>query len=62
MNYKTEDLLKILGKNWINEGYKSKDHEFKSLETAKKILSNYYKNNFDSPLLEEIRRYGIKIV
>lgn len=44
---KTEDLLKILAKNWINEGYKSKEHELKSFETAKRILLHYYKNNFD---------------
>lgn len=52
-----DTLLKILEKNWLNEGYESKSHELKAHEGAKKILLNYYKNNFEPqkiPLTLEI--------
>lgn len=45
--FKINDVDILLKKDWISEGYSSKNHERKSLEKAKKIIKNYLKNNFD---------------
>ncbi len=39
-----EELLTILDKNWINEGYNNKKHERENYERAIKTLKNFYKN------------------
>ncbi|MDP3988550.1 MAG: ATP-dependent DNA helicase [Candidatus Levybacteria bacterium] len=46
-NEKVEEneVYEMLKKVWINEGYKSKIHEKNSFEKAKKIISEYLKNN-----------------
>ncbi|MFH1832624.1 MAG: UvrD-helicase domain-containing protein [Candidatus Levyibacteriota bacterium] len=42
-----KELLRILENDWINEGYQSKAHEEKAYEGAKKIILNYFENNFN---------------
>lgn len=37
----------ILKKNWVDEGYENKDHEQKSLEKAKKVITSYLEKNFN---------------
>jgi DNA helicase II / ATP-dependent DNA helicase PcrA len=37
----------LLDKNWVNEGYSSKTHGKEAFTKAKKIITNYLKNNFD---------------
>ena len=44
---KVSHALSILEKNWINEGFLSRDHEKKFFEKAKRIIENFVKNNFD---------------
>ncbi|MFH1612688.1 MAG: PD-(D/E)XK nuclease family protein [bacterium] len=39
-----ENLLKILEKNWRNEGFLSREHEEAKLKQAKISLENFYKN------------------
>ncbi len=46
-NLKVSHALSILEKNWINEGFLSRDHEKKFFEKAKKIIEDFVKNNFD---------------
>ncbi len=48
---KEEDVLAILERNWINEGYDSRFDERRSYEKAKKIVSSYIKNHFDPKIL-----------
>jgi DNA helicase II / ATP-dependent DNA helicase PcrA len=43
--------LEILEKNWINEGYSSREHEKKIYEKAKEIITNYLKANYDKTRL-----------
>ena len=40
-------LIKKLEDFWVKEGYKSKNHEEKSMTAARKHLKNYFKNEFD---------------
>jgi len=40
-------LLKILKNEWINEGYINKKHENERFGQAKKILKNFYKNEYN---------------
>jgi DNA helicase II / ATP-dependent DNA helicase PcrA len=42
-----KELPPLLEKNWISDGYQSKDHEKKALEKAKKIVFDYLDKNFD---------------
>lgn len=41
-------MFELLEKNWIVEGYESKVHERESLKRGKKILKDYFKNEFDA--------------
>lgn len=43
---KINDYVKILEKNWVNEGYVSKSHEKDAFKKAEKIISNYLQKNF----------------
>ncbi|MBI2074429.1 MAG: ATP-dependent helicase [Candidatus Levybacteria bacterium] len=49
---KTDTILQILDTVWINEGYTSKTHEQEARQHAKKILTEYVKNNFDPKKLK----------
>jgi DNA helicase-2/ATP-dependent DNA helicase PcrA len=40
-------LLEMLGKNWVQEGYKSKSHERKTLKAGESYLRKYYQKSFD---------------
>ncbi len=42
-----DEVYEILSKNWINEGYQSKDHQKKAFENAKKIITGYIKKEFN---------------
>lgn len=44
---KAEKALEILERNWINEGFASREHERKLYERAKEIIVAYLKENFD---------------
>ncbi|PIY93835.1 MAG: hypothetical protein COY68_04725 [Candidatus Levybacteria bacterium CG_4_10_14_0_8_um_filter_35_23] len=37
----------LIEKNWVSDGYQSKDHEKKALEKAKKLVFDYLEKNFD---------------
>ena len=39
-------ILDILRKNWISEGYVSKDHEAESFKKAEEMLKNFLKSDF----------------
>ncbi|MBU2632790.1 ATP-dependent helicase [Patescibacteria group bacterium] len=65
---KKEKVNELLNKNWINEGYGSKDHERKALVTAKEIITSYLNKNFneekipiavETPFLFEVK--GLKV-
>lgn len=43
---KNEEIIKILEKSWINEGYESRAHQDEAFEKAKYVLLRYLKNNF----------------
>ncbi len=52
-----KDFLDILRANWIAEGYREKSYEEKMFALGEKIVSNYYKKNFDPnnlPIATEI--------
>ncbi len=40
-------LLELFKKNWINEGYSSKDHEKQMFAKGETVLKNFFKNAFD---------------
>ncbi|HEX6976925.1 MAG TPA: ATP-dependent DNA helicase [Patescibacteria group bacterium] len=40
-------LINLLGKNWIREGFSSKNHESKFLEKAKEFLSEYFEKEYN---------------
>ncbi|MCL4353861.1 ATP-dependent helicase [Patescibacteria group bacterium] len=42
-----DDIDEAIVKNWINEGYQNKEHQKKALEKAKKIVSQYIKEEFN---------------
>ena len=44
-------ILDLLRNNWINEGYKSKSHEQKTLKAGENYLKQYYKKSFDKKYL-----------
>lgn len=46
------NLVDLLDKNWINEGYESRAHERKAFEAASSMLRDFFKNQF--PLKKEI--------
>lgn len=48
---KIDEVLTILEKNWINEGYQSKVHEKLAFSNAKKLLLNYLEKNFNPKTL-----------
>jgi len=50
-------FFKLLDKNWINEGYGSKEHEKKAYEKATGILQNYLDNVFDKKKLPVVLEY-----
>ncbi len=52
-----DNLDELFKKNWINEGYYSKEHERKALEKAKLIAVNYLKNNFSKKNLPVALEY-----
>ncbi len=41
------DIIKLLKKNWIKEGYSGRSHEEKSFIQAKKMLTNFARENTD---------------
>lgn len=43
-----EEVLELLKKNWINDGYQNKTHEDESFKKAKNIVLNYIKKNLYS--------------
>jgi len=45
LNIKDTPLL--IEKNWISDGYQSKEHEKKALEKAKNLVFDYLEKNFD---------------
>lgn len=55
-----EDILPLLEKQWINEGYGSRAHESQALERAKYILLQYLKNNF-APASEKAKPIAVEI-
>jgi DNA helicase-2/ATP-dependent DNA helicase PcrA len=57
-----KDVESILNKNWINEGYQSKEHEKKSFENAKKIITDYLNKNFDHKKLPEKLEYPFNFI
>jgi len=42
-----KEIPSLIEKNWISDGYQSKDHEKKALEKAKKLVFDYLEKNFD---------------
>jgi len=42
-----KDASILIKKNWISDGYQSKDHEKKALEKAKNLIFDYLEKNFD---------------
>ncbi|MFH1186773.1 MAG: ATP-dependent DNA helicase [Candidatus Levyibacteriota bacterium] len=45
------DIESLIKKNWINEGYQSKEHEAKTFKKAKQIILSYLEKNFDEKKL-----------
>lgn len=45
------DLLAILKKEWINEGYVNKQHETERFDEATKLLENFYKTASIEPIV-----------
>ena len=61
-------IYELLEKNWINDGYGSKDHQREAIKKAKKIVANYVEHGFkkeDKPIALELpfmfNLNGIKI-
>lgn len=54
---KLNHLYNMLEKNWVNEGYQSKDHQTKAIERAREIVASYlekhYKKN-EQPIAMEL--------
>ncbi len=42
-----KELLELLKKNWINEGYHSKDHETQMFSKGEIVLKNFFRDAFD---------------
>ena len=47
---KAEDIIPILEKNWVDEGYTSAAHQQEALQKAKYVLLQYLKNNFETKI------------
>ncbi len=45
-----DEMIKILEKEWINEGYNSKKHEQENIQRAVKTLKNFYKSECNPPV------------
>ncbi|MGB9911667.1 MAG: ATP-dependent helicase [Microgenomates group bacterium] len=44
---KEEDLISLLTKNWVSEGYASKIHEKQAKEKGEEILRNFFRKEFN---------------
>jgi RecB family exonuclease len=64
-------LLKILSKNWIDEGYISKSHEQESFKKARRMLSKFFKEDFkkesvpdllEQPFVVPLRKSGERLL
>jgi DNA helicase II / ATP-dependent DNA helicase PcrA len=53
----TKEVLNILDKNWVNEGYASKSHAEKAYEKAKDILETYLQNEFNKKKIPVVLEY-----
>jgi len=49
-----EDLIELLSKNWIKEGYASKSHEEKSRKEGEKILRSFYQKEFNPKVIPHL--------
>jgi len=51
------NIENLINKNWINEGFHSKEHEKKAFEKAKKIIQNFLKVNLNKKKLPDKLEY-----
>jgi len=51
---KEEDLIELLSKNWIKEGYASRSHEEKSRKEGEKILRSFYQKEFNLKIIPHL--------